>query len=252
MSTGFAYAQSRVQARFGDLIDDTAWRRLDASRSLSGFLEEARHTPLSHWIRGLSLVSTPHHIEQGLRRRLLDLIQESRRWVPGCWRDAISWAAWLQELPLLRRLLADDGIPSWAKDAPLLGPALGKQANSVRPALAAIGGVPLLRNLGTNSLETNWLAHWRSLWPALSRREYAGMQQLIELTMVHGARFPTLSWEQGWSERKRLRGDLRHLFRRTAVQPAALFTWLCLEALELEQLRAALVERAIFTASEGV
>ena len=40
MSAGFAYVQSRVQARFGELIDDSAWQRLDAARSMSGFLEE--------------------------------------------------------------------------------------------------------------------------------------------------------------------------------------------------------------------
>ena len=63
---------------------------------------------------------------------------------------------------------------------------------------------------------------------------------------MHGSGFPTLPPEQGWSERQRLRSELRRLFRRTAVQPTALFTWLVLAALELELLRAALVQRALF------
>lgn len=246
MSPSFAYAQSRVQARFGELIDDTAWQRLDAARSLSGLLEEARHTVLSHWVHGLSLVSTPHHIEQGLRRRLHALIQEARRWVPEPWRSAVSWTAWLQELPLLRRLLAEDWTPSWATDTPLLGSVLHSEADRLRSALLAAGGMPLLRGLEQSSLESNWLEHWRSLWPACPRHEREGMQQLVDLVLTHGSRFPTLPREQSWRERKRLRSGMRRLFRRSTAQPAALFAWLGLEALELELLRAALVKRAIF------
>jgi hypothetical protein len=249
MSAGFAYVQSRVQARFGELIADNAWQRLDAIRSMSGFLEEARHSVLSHWISGLSLVSTPHHIEQGLRRRMYALILETRGWVPAPWRDAVFWTAWLQELPLLRRLLTDDVSPPWAADTPLLGSMLSSEVGGLRPALRAAGALPLLRELKEKSLEANWLAHWRSLWPACPRHEYEGMQQLIELIVAHGSQFPTLPPEQGWGERKRLRNTLRSLFRRFATQPAALFSWLSLEALELELLRAALIKRAIFANS---
>jgi hypothetical protein len=247
MSPAFAYVQARVQARFGALIDDTLCHRLAADRGLSSFLEEARGTPLAHWVAGFSRFSDTHHIEQGLRQRFHDLIHETAGWVPKEWRDAVIWIAWLPELPLLRHLLKGDAAPPWATAGPLLGPRLREVDNDIHRAVHDAGGEALLPEVDvTWTPETAWVAHWHTLWPACSRPERHALEQLIALTRSHGAAFAATRPDQGWQERLGFRAQLRRLFRRGAMQPVALFTYLALVATDLERLRGTLVNRATY------
>ncbi|MGA8186292.1 MAG: hypothetical protein WB819_21895, partial [Terriglobia bacterium] len=66
----------------------------------------------------------------------------------------------------------------------------------------------------------------------------------------HQERFAAATPAQGWEERWRLTQALHRLFRRSALDPAALFAWLDLELLALERLRAALTTRAAFAPEE--
>jgi hypothetical protein len=252
MSPAFAYVQARVQARFGALIDDTLCHRLAADRGLSSFLEEARGTPLAHWVAGFSRFSDTHHIEQGLRQRFHDLIRETAGWVPEEWRDAVIWIAWLPELPLLRHLLKGDAAPPWATAGPLLGPRLREADNDIHRAVHDAGGGALLPEVDeTWTPETAWVTHWHTLWPACSRPERDALEQLIALTRSHGAAFAATRPDQGWQERLGFRTQLRRLFRRGAMQPVALFAYLALVATDLERLRGTLVNRATY-AGESV
>jgi hypothetical protein len=246
MSHGFAYAQARAQARLGDLLPDPAWQHLDGARTLSGFLEEARRTSLTHWVSGLSQTSDTHHVEHELERHLLGLTAEARRWVPRPWQPAVDWTRWLLLLPMLRRLLAGGEPPAWAAGVPLVGPILATAADDLPAALRAAGAGPLLRAAGESSLEDLWLTHWRALWPSGPRAHRRGVQRLVDTLVAHRSRFRNLSPQEAWPERRRLRERLRQLFRRHPLQPAAVFAWLALEALELEVLRAALTTRSAF------
>lgn len=247
MSPGFAYVQARVQARFGELIDDTLCHRLAADRGLSSFLEEARGTPLAHWVSGFSRFSDTHHIEQGLRLRFHDLIRETAGWVPKEWRDAVTWIAWLPELPLLHHLLDGNRTPPWATTVPLLGPHLRQADHDIHRIVDAAGGGALLPQAEeTRPLVANWVTHWRSLWPDCSRREREALEQLIALLRSHGAAFAATRPERGWQERTGFRARLRRLFRRTTMQPVTLFTYLALAATDLERLRGTLVHRAAY------
>ncbi len=227
--SGFAYTQARIQSRFACLADESVWQHLEAARSLSGFLEEARHTPLEHWVCGFSLVSDHHHIEQGLQRQFNGLLLEARQWSPEPWRQAVAWAAWLPELPLLQHM-ADSGAAS--------------------PSPPQTPPPPQLSSGGPTPIAKRWLSRWRELWPSPHDRQVQGMEQLVDLVGTHMAGFPRLPADGGWEARKQLARGLRRLFRRHALQPAALFAGLALSALELERLRGALVTRAAFPAGD--
>jgi hypothetical protein len=229
MNRGFAYTQARIQARFANLADEPVWQHLEAARSLSGFIEEARHTPLAHWLSEFSLVSDHHHIEQGLQRRFHDLVYDIRHWAPEPWRRAVDWTLWLPELPALHRMTVRD------MNAPF-------RFETKPPAeLVMDSPTPIARR---------WLERWRELWPSPGRRQTQGLENLVTLVDRHMAAFPGVPAEAAWGSRKQLVTELRMLFRRQALQPAALFTTLALSALELERLRAALVVRAAFPAGE--
>ncbi len=251
MSPGFAYVQARVQARFGELIDDTLCHRLAADRGLSHFLEEARGTPLAHWMTDFSRFSDTHHIEQGLRLRLHDLIRETAGWVPEEWRDAVTWIAWLPELPLLRHLLGGHATPAWAIAEPLLGPHLREADSDIYRAVRDAGGGALLPEADEEwPVGAAWVVHWRALWPACPRSERNALEQLTALTRSHGAAFAASPPDQGWQERMAFRARLRQLFRHGAMQPVALFAYLALVATDLERLRGTLVNRVTY-AGEG-
>ncbi len=247
MSPGFAYVQARVQTRFGELIDDTLCNRLAADRGLSGFLQEARGTPLTRWVAGFSGLSDTHHIEQGLRLRFHDLIRETAGWVPKEWRDAVTWIVWLPELPLLRHLLSREATPPWASAGPVLGPRLREADNEIHRAVRDAGGEALLPEADAAwTPQVAWVARWRALWPACSHPERDALEQLIALIRSHGAAFAASRPDQGWQQRIALRARLRRLFRRGTMQPVALFAYLALVAMDLERLRGTLVNRVTF------
>ena len=90
------------------------------------------------------------------------------------------------------------------------------------------------------------VARWRALWPACSHPERDALEQLIALIRSHGAAFAASRPDQGWQQRIALRARLRRLFRRSTMQPVALFAYLALVAMDLERLRGTLVNRVTF------
>ena len=111
--SGFAYAQARIQALLAALPGEQEWDRLAGSRTLSGFIEEARTGPMRPWIKGFSALSEPHAIERGLRALFRDLVDELAGWVPERWGEAVRWVAWLPVLPALGRVAGGGRMPAW-------------------------------------------------------------------------------------------------------------------------------------------
>ena len=107
-------------------------------------------------------------------------------------------------------------------------------------------GRPLPHRGNARSLEDAWIDHWRSLWPECPVEERETLERLISLAHTHGATFSAARPEQGWELRLVFRRQLRSLFRRSAMQPAALFSYLALVATDLERLRGTLVNRAAY------
>jgi hypothetical protein len=90
------------------------------------------------------------------------------------------------------------------------------------------------------------MAEWRSRWPRCSRQALSNLGALAALLASTWASSERPRPNRPGSLRGALSARLRHLFHRRLLQPAGVFTYLVLVALELERLRAELVDRALF------
>lgn len=233
MHVGFAYCQPRIQARFAALADTPTWHHLQAARGQSAYIEEARHTPLAHWVDGLSLASDIRHIEQGLRRRLLQIVRETRDWSPPPWQAAVSWLEWLPDLPLLHHVLKRHQLPDWIYEDSPLYPLFKDHPDKPQTLLGTDAATVWLERADPDRLANIWLSRWRESWPRCSRRERSQLDSLIGLLRDSAI-------DQA------LEPALRRLIRRHPLRPVIVFAWLALAALEMRRLRGDLVIRAAF------
>jgi hypothetical protein len=96
----FAYAQSRLQARYGRLPDEATWRALEASRTAEHYLSLARAGALAAWTEGLPDAGDAPRVEQHLLTRWQGHVDEVARWLPARWRPAAQAFARLPEVAL--------------------------------------------------------------------------------------------------------------------------------------------------------
>lgn len=248
--TRFAYCQARIQARFADLPGEDEWSRLAGSRTLSGFIEEARTGPLRPWVKGFSALSEPHAIERGVRALAWDLVHETAHWVPGAWREAVRWVAWLPALPALRQMARGGPMPGWVARDYGLHPLLGESGEPDRRAIDAIGLGGVVRTGEPDRVAIRWLAEWRRRCDdarAGARRELDAMAERVK---AHLDAFRLADPEQAWGLRRTLREELRLKFHQRPLQPVAVFLYLGMVLLDLERLRAAMLARALLVAGE--
>lgn len=251
MSTpaAFGYVQARAQARLAGLPREIDWQRLEATRSLSAFLEEARTTALKPWVAGLSGASDAHDIDRGVRAIFRVEVDAAVRWVPDPWRAAVRWVQWLPQLPALGQGLRTGRAPDWMARDPFLAPFVGAHGDLDRTALRVAGlGVLLGAAAEGRDLGEAWLDGWRGLCPSVRRRFREGLDRLAATLVEHQRLFLATAPDRTWPLRRELDHRLRHLFHVFLLQPAGLFAYLALVAIELERLRAALVSRALFGA----
>jgi hypothetical protein len=250
-SVSFGYVQARAQARFAGLPRESDWQRLEATRGLSAFLEEARATALKPWVAGLSGASDAHDIDRGIRTVYRGEIAGAGRWVPEDWRAAVHWVQWLPQLLVIGQALAGGRAPAWLTHDPVLAGFVGAGGELDPVALRAAGLGPLVAAAAEGAdLPAAWLEAWRSRWPAMRRSFQTSLEQLAATCVAHQRRFLASEPDRTWLLRRELEWRLRHLFHRYLVQPAGLFCYLTLVGVGLERLRGALVGRALFT-TEG-
>lgn len=250
MSTAYrwAYCQARLQARFAQLPADDDWQRLNGARGLPAFLEEARLGRLRPWVQGFSGQSDGHAIERGLRSVYRETIQQLAEWVPDGWRPAFDWANWLPDLALIDHLARAGALSSWAGADPRWRTLLDAQRAIDQRALTDAGAGALL-GCETGPLQA-WLTEWRRHWPRCSRQARRNLESLVGLIGVHHDRLAAAKPEQVWLLRQTLRSRLCLLFHQRLLQPAGPCIYLGLVALDLERLRASLVDRALFVLDE--
>jgi hypothetical protein len=252
----FAYAQARVQARYAELPGEDAWQRLAAARTLGMFLEEAREGALRVWVKGFSAQSDGHDLDRGVRGIWQDEVARVAAWLPQAWRPALLWLRWLPLLPLLAQAGRGELLPVWVDlDRALHG--LRRPDGTLDPAVlvqAGGGSLVLAKGGATAGPEKDWVStwaqEWRRLWPPCNRDFLAHLDRLAALIRAHASTFPR-SGEAAWPLRREMRERLRLGFHRLPLQPAAAFSYLALLALDLERLRGALMERALFDPTEA-
>jgi hypothetical protein len=116
---------------------------------------------------------------------------------------------------------------------------------------AAIAGAPfgeLAKGDSRDALRARWYQHWAALCPRTDAEESAGLALLVAGVRRY----------LGANERRDLRQDKRRdartrldtlatgLVHRRAEEPAAIFSYLALVALDLQRLRDGILRRALF------
>lgn len=247
--SAFAYAQARIQARYGQRPNEAVWEMLHALAELPAWLEQARASALRHWIANIGPATPPHEAERLLRTHLRALIEEVSRWVPPPWRAAVRWTAILPDLPAAAYLLRGEAAHDWMREDPNLR-ALANAEPGLRRRVLAQGPWAALGAARADSPVACWLEEWRRRWPGV-RGQHAALEQLVKLVRAHRLAFGQGEAAGAWAARRAFTSSLEALLRRAFLSPVAVFAWLLLVALELERLRAELLTRALFPPGEA-
>lgn len=97
-----------------------------------------------------------------------------------------------------------------------------------------------------------WLTRWRRLWPETPSKFVRPLDQLVDqlqqLAVIPDTEDET---DRYTHDRELLTDKLIYAFRRCSHQPATAFLHLAMVALDLQQLRAALLRRTLFPEFKG-
>jgi hypothetical protein len=247
-TVSFAYAQGRLQARYGERPDEHVWRRLHSIGELGSYLQVARQTSLRKWVLGISPTHDSHDIELALRQKFRNHIDEVANWPPQPWRATLQWIKCLPDLPAIQHLLGGGTATAWMQRDPVLAELTNTGAIMGRYTPRASGCVLLAEyHSQGDTLFQGWLQHWGGLRPRKGRADAHFNQGLNHLETLLRAQ---LEPPQGMTtplSREALANSLRTAFRRYSFQPAAACAYLALTALDLERLRGDLLQRALFS-----
>ena len=243
------YAQARLQARFGERPDESAWRKLDAAREPAAALEIARSSGLAQWVAGIDADANRHAMEIALRTCWRECISEISSWMPRSWQPAMRWTLWLVDLPALCYLARGEPPLPWMLRDPVLQvyarAAPQARETMLRKDCCVFLGAMWKVSVGPvtptspplSHIRGAWLDEWRRRWPQPGDAEL--LDDLARL-LDAATRQPASPMA-----RSDLLRELRHLFRRSVLRPAAAFTYLAIAALDVERLRARLLIDAL-------
>jgi len=242
----FAYAQARLQSRFGERPTPQDWLHLEATRDLGAVLQVLRAGPLARWTARLGARPGVHELERGLRDEWLRAVDEVAGWQPEAWRDGTRWLRWITYLPALQKLARGGRVPAWMRADPVLGPIVAREPRERAAALEDSPLAPLAAGfVPPVDLAGAWGEHWRTLWP----RDTAARTPLRTLLSTLRAHRQWLAEAPAGADSREaitsLEHRLRRVFRRHPLSPAAVAAWLWLQMLDLQRLRGLLAVRAL-------
>lgn len=260
------YGCARVAARLSQRPDDRLWHRLHSARSVPALLEAIRATGAAAAVSGVPLTGDADAIELAFRQQLRTRVDEVASWAPEDWRGSVLVVRQLVDLPAIVALAGDETLPRWIADDPVLAPWAGDNRAARRTALLQSPWGPLVAALDAPSSTTSkprmrreppaagmtplhravdaWIEAWTATWP--HRPEAAGQAvlQLVQSLRRHLQQFAALAADRAGAARHDLADWLTARVHRLGVQPATLFAYLALSALDLERLRGEFVLRA--------
>jgi hypothetical protein len=192
-------------------------------------------------------------MELSLRQQFRHYIAQVASWQPEPWRNTVAWARHLVDLPALQHLLLGEAPPRWLFEDPVLAPFAVEGLSARSEALANSACAPLVHAWKEgHPLLDGWLQFWQTLWPTTSSALTEPLERLVAQVQDH---LRTLGGQPvsvgSHRAREALARELARDFRRYTHQPAAAFVHLAFVALDLEQLRAALVDRMLFPMQAG-
>ncbi|HVN46820.1 MAG TPA: hypothetical protein VMT66_16445 [Steroidobacteraceae bacterium] len=236
LAGNMSYAAARVHARYGSRLDDSAWRRIEASRSLGQYLEAVRRTALAPWVANIDIARDPHAIEGALRSEWRTTVRALASWHAQVWQPWVRWWAWLPLLPLIARLARPAAVPPWMLSDPVCGPIAVGTPEERATALEATALAPLaaaVRNASSVGL----------LWQQEAQRRLAPaddptLEQLRHLLQLLS---PGI-----YATPPQCAPALARLFRVAGETIVASGCYLALLLLDMERLRGGLVFRRLF------
>jgi hypothetical protein len=244
-SVNFAYAQARLQARFGERPDADVWLRLHGIGEIGSYLQAARQTPLRKWVLGISPTHESHDIELVLRQKFRSHIDEVANWPPLPWRAAFQWIKYLLDLPVLQQLLSGGTMAEWMRRDPVLADFSGTDT-FMHPSDVTVLAESARQG---DTLFQGWLQHWRELRPGTGHSDAHFNDALAQLEALLRAQLEPSRGTSTPQLREELAHRLRTAFRRYSFQPATACAYLALTALDLERLRGDLLQRVLFSSA---
>lgn len=242
----YAYAQARLQSRFGERPATSDWQHLEATRDLGAVLQVLRAGRLARWTARINGRPGAHELERRLRDEWMRAVDEVASWQPGPWRAGTHWMRWITYLPALQKLARGGRAPAWMRADSVLGPIVAREPRERGPALVGTPLAPLAAGFGTPpDVARAWAAHWQTLWPEgeSARRP---LRQLVALLRAHRTRLAEAPPEATSRESMQsLERRLELLFRRHPLSAAAGAAYVCLMQLDLQRLRGLLAVRAL-------
>ena len=255
------YGYARLSARLAGRPDERLWRQLRSARSLRAAIDTVRGSAAAPYVAGVAMSGKIDDVELAFRQHLRARIREVASWAPQAWRAALRWTGALIDLPAVQHLLSDAPLPEWLRNdahlaayavsdrltrrarlgaGPLapLAAAQAAQADSRRAVVPRHGGDRL------HPLLHAWQAQWQQLWPGCSEEQRSALLLLLHTVQAHAVAFATLPVEATAPARERLAERVRRQLHDAAAQPASLFAYLLLVALDLERLRGEFALRA--------
>lgn len=242
----FAYAQARLQARYGNRPTAADWNQLEATADLAAALQVTRNTSLARWTGRLGARPDVHEIERRLREEWARAIDEIAAWQPEPWRPAIAWLRWLPYLQPLDKLARGGHAPAWMREDAVLGPVVAREPVERAAALRRTALAPLETGFAADSNVIDaWLREWRAQWPRQPDAA-ATLEGLLREVAHHATRLEELPTASGSGESTRvLSRRLQFYFRRNPLTPAATAAFVGLLAMDVQRLRGLLAVRSL-------
>ncbi|HSQ10001.1 MAG TPA: hypothetical protein VLN25_05225 [Burkholderiaceae bacterium] len=262
------YAYARVAARIAQRPDERLWLQLRSARTVPALLEAVRASAAASTVSGIPLTGDAEVIEHAFRQQLRTRIDEVASWSPEAWQPAVHYTRHLVDLPAIAHLLTDEPPPRWMGVDPALSTYVHAGRTDRRAALLAGPLAPITRAIeeetparaATEPLAralrrvragppihraiAAWESEWRARWPRAASDLASALDDVVHAARRHVLSFATLIPDDTAAARQSLAARLIALLHRAAAQPAALFAYLALFALDVERLRGEFVVRA--------
>ncbi len=244
--TALAYAQTRIQSRYGERADMGVWLKLHNIQDIGSYLQTAQQTALRHWVLGLSSTHSSHDIEQALRQKYRQHVDEVAGWMPTKWQRPLQWIKRLADLPTLQYLLAGGEPLEWMRSDPEISNYCGDDLQL---------RVQVIREAGNETLVDSWQQHgsilsgWLSQWNSIRPKSIYSDQGLRLLEKLLQEQMQLQARQQGTTlptDYEIILDRLRLAFRRSAFQPAAVCAYLAIIAIDVHRLRSDLMQRLFF------
>jgi hypothetical protein len=247
-----AYAQARIQSRYGKRADADVWLKLQNIHDLGSYLQTAQQTPLRHWVLGISATHSSHEIELTLRQKYRLHVDEVVNWVPASWRKPLCWIKRLAELPILQYLAAGNKPLDWMVLDVDLGNFTSDDPAARLQAMREAGCSALVEAwLRDGYMLEGWIREWNRVRPK-SKITDTGfthlekqIHQLIHTQLHQQSDILLTDYENAFN-------TFRRLFRRYAFQPAGVCAYLAIVAIDLHRIRGDLMQRLHFPDNQNL